>query len=150
VSGVHETSSIQARLRQAASLPDTLAASFDAFETIRLLARDGEDRIPALFAAFMSVADAAVDGREAVTAAPSLPAPDRGGGSGVSVPGPGAAADQVTGALAALSALLRDRLSHAVTLAAAPQDRGACQDAAQAAGRIWQLMAGGDDDARLR
>jgi len=60
-------------LRDAAGLPDTLAASFDAFEAVRELARGCEDKVPALFAAFMTTADAAVDGREAVTIAPSLP-----------------------------------------------------------------------------
>ena len=69
-----QTQSIQARLRDASALPDTLAVSFDAFEAIRLAARSCTDRIPELFAAFMTTADAAVDGREAITAAPSLPA----------------------------------------------------------------------------
>jgi len=80
-----EISSITTRLRDAASLPDTLAAGFDAFEAIRQLARGSEDKVPALFAAFMTTADGAVDGRDAVTVAPSLP-PDRRGGAGVSMP----------------------------------------------------------------
>ena len=73
--GVEEISGIMTRLRDAASLPDTLAVAFDAFEVIRQLARDCESRVPALFAAFMTTADAAVDGREAVTTAPALPQP---------------------------------------------------------------------------
>ena len=75
VDGVEEISGIMTRLREAASLPDTLAVAFDAFEVIRRLARDCENRIPALFAAFMTTADAAVDGREAITIAPALPSP---------------------------------------------------------------------------
>jgi len=71
---MQETGSIQARLQAASTLPDTLAVSFDAFEAIRLAARNCVDRIPELFAAFMTTADAAVKGREALTAAPSLPA----------------------------------------------------------------------------
>ena len=43
---MRETSAIEARLRAAATLTDTLAAGFDAFEIIRLLARDCEDRVP--------------------------------------------------------------------------------------------------------
>ena len=41
-----ETQSIQARLRDASTLPDTLAVSFDAFEAIRLAARSCVDRDP--------------------------------------------------------------------------------------------------------
>ena len=73
--GVQEIIRIMNRLRDAAGLPDTLAVSFDAFEAIRQLARDCENRVPALFAAFMTTADAAVDGREAITIAPGLPPP---------------------------------------------------------------------------
>ena len=74
-----QASGIEARLRQAASLPETLAAGFDAFEAIRMTARDWQDRAPELSAAFMTAADAAVDGREALTIAPSL-LPARGAG----------------------------------------------------------------------
>ena len=53
-----------------------------------------------------------------------------------------AAADagQAADALAALAAVLRDRLTDAATQADLPGDRTACQDAAEAAGRICQLM----------
>jgi hypothetical protein len=68
-------SSAEARLREAASLPDVLDAGFAAFEAIRITARACEDQVPGLLAAFMTTADAAVDGREALTVAPSLPAP---------------------------------------------------------------------------
>jgi hypothetical protein len=64
---------IQARLRDAAALPEILAVSFDAFEAIRLTARSCTDRTPQLFAAFMTTAGAATEGREAITAAPRSP-----------------------------------------------------------------------------
>jgi len=67
---VPPTESLQVRMHHARSLPDTLAASFDAFEVIRILARQFQDQVPQLFAAFMTTADAAVDGREAITIAP--------------------------------------------------------------------------------
>ena len=136
------------RLQDAASLPDTLAAGFDAFEAIRQLARDCEDKVPALFAAFMTTADAAVDGREAITIAPALP-PGRAG-AGVSVAGASAPVEEIAGALAGLGALLADRLSQAAAIAATAGDQAACTDAALAAGRICQLMTGGDDDSRPR
>ena len=137
-SDMPEANGIEARLRQAASLPQVLAAGFDAFEAIRIAARDSQDRVPGLFAAFMTTADAAVDGRESLTIAPSLPP---GGDTGRSVAMPaGAGAGQAAGALAALAAVLRERLTDAATQADMPGDRAACQDAAEAAGRICQLM----------
>jgi hypothetical protein len=72
VSDMRGTSGIEDRLEQAATLPETLAASFDAFEAIRIAARERRDRVPELFAAFMTAADAAVDGREALTIGSSL------------------------------------------------------------------------------
>jgi hypothetical protein len=68
---VHQASGIEARVRLAVGLPETLAAGFDAFEAIRMSARAWQDRVPELFAAFMTAADAAVGGREALTIAPS-------------------------------------------------------------------------------
>ena len=56
---MHDVEAIMSRLRGARSLPELLEASFDAFETIRVLARGSEDTVPSLFAAFMTVADAA-------------------------------------------------------------------------------------------
>jgi hypothetical protein len=137
---VQATSAIEAQLRAAATLPEALVAGFDAFEIIRLLARDCEDRVPGQLAAFMTVADAAVDGREAITAAPALPRPVRCG-AGAGVPGASPDVAEIAGALAALGALLRDCLSRAAVLATGPEDQAACKDAVQAAGRICQLMA---------
>ena len=93
---MHDTSGVESRLQQATTLPDMLAASFDAFEVIRRLARDNEDRVPGLFAAFMTAADAAVDGREAITAAPSLPS---GGGSEIGTSPPIRAQSQIISSL---------------------------------------------------
>jgi hypothetical protein len=135
---VHGVEVIVARLRDARSLPELLAASFDAFETIRVLARGSEDIVPSLFAAFMTAADAAVDGRQAITLATSL--------SPASVvmpvtipPAAGADIDTIT---AALAALLDERLAHAADRALLSGDRTACQEAAEAGRRIHQLMTG--------
>jgi hypothetical protein len=138
VSEVPPANGIGTRLEQAASLPEVLAAGFDAFEVIRITARHHQDQVPALFAAFMTTADAAIDGREALTTAPSLPhaAYAKPGGASAADAGTGQAAD----ALAALAAVLHDRLTDVANLADTPGDRAACQDAADAAGRICQLM----------
>ena len=109
---MHDVEAIMARLRDARALPELLTASFDAFEAIRVLARGREDMVPALFAAFMTVADAAVDGRQAIIIAPSL---SRGPGVTLAPgrPTAGADIDMMTDALAALGALLDERLAQA-------------------------------------
>jgi hypothetical protein len=134
---VPQVDNAEARLRRATSLPQTLAACFDAFEAIRVTARHCQDQVPGLFAAFMTAADAAVDGREALTVAPSLPhgigrRPDI-----VTASDPICAAD----ALVSVATVLRDRLSQAVATADELGDQAACHDAAEAADRIRQLMA---------
>lgn len=132
-----------ARLRQSVGLPDLLAASFDAFEAIRRLARQCEGMTPDLFAAFMSAATEAADGRDAITAAPALASADgpalRHGGH--ARPDPRAAADSI----AVLAAVLTGRLDDAASLATMPGDQLACQDGVQAARRIHQLMTTADD-----
>jgi hypothetical protein len=148
VSDVRQISTAETRLREATTLPSALLASFEAFEVIRLLARGNEDRVPELFAKFMMAADAAVDGREAVTIAPSLPPAASGQLPGR--PASGGDVGEIADAMAALGALLGDCLSRAATMAAAAGDRTACEEAAEAAGRICELMACGDDDTRLR
>lgn len=144
---MQDADDIEARLHAVSSVPETLAVSFSAFEVIRLAARVNEDQVPGLFAAFMTTADAAVTGREALTIAPSL-----GACSTAQVSGPrsGGALDVVTDDLARLGALLSDRLAHAAALAQAPADKAACEQAAEAARQIRDLMARGHDDGHLR
>jgi hypothetical protein len=146
---VHDVEAIMARLREARSLPELLAASFDAFEAIRVIARGSEDMVPALFAAFMTVADAAVDGREAITIAPSLSPPP-----GITLittpPAAGADIDTFTDALAVLGALLNEHLAHVADRALVPGDRAACLEAAQAGDRIHLLLTREDNDRHLR
>jgi len=96
-------------LRAAAGLPDLLAAGSDAFEIIRLAARNCGLHTPELFAALVMAADAGVDGRQS-----------RCRRSGLSVgcpllvhpPSPDAGAYKST---AALVALLGDRLARTAT-----------------------------------
>jgi hypothetical protein len=114
---------------------------------VRQLARGFEDKVPALLAAFMTTADAAVDGREAITIAPALP-PDRRAAAGVSMPRASVPAEEIAGVLAGLGVLLTEQPSRAAAIATTATDRAACTEAAQAAGRICQLMARGDHDSR--
>lgn len=149
MNGALQIQVMQARLRSCATLPDTLTAAFDAFDTIRLHARQCEDRAPELFAAFMTTAAAAADGCDAITAAPSLPPPGPHLRAG-SVPVPGADVDEIADCTAALATVLHTRLAAAATTAANGADRGACENAARSALEIRQLMARADDDADIR
>ena len=97
----------------------------------------------------MTAADAAVDGRQAITIAPSL-TPGPGVTLITSPPDEPADVNTITDALAALGALLDERLAQAADRALVPGDRAACQEAAQAGRRIHQLMAREDDDRHLR
>jgi hypothetical protein len=136
-------SSIQDRIQRVSSLPETLAACFDAFEIIRLAASACVDEVPELFAAFMTTAGAAVEGREAITAAPSLPpGPADIQGSSLAA---NATLEETMAALVNLGELLADRLSQAAAAAALPADRMACEEAAGAARRVRHLMVHDDD-----
>jgi hypothetical protein len=145
---LQQAARIEHRLRQAASLPGTLAASFDAFEAIRLLARGNEHRNPDLFAVFMMAADAAVDGREALTTSPSLPPATRH--QPAVSPATGADLDDIADAMTDLAARLAGCLARAAAMAETSGDRAACEQAAHAASQIRQLMARDDDDPCLR
>jgi hypothetical protein len=136
------------RVRDRNDLAETLAAGFDAFEMIRVTARACEDRVPELFAAFTLAAGAAVEGRNALAGAPSLP---RSGGEAASPDAASLSADvaEVADALADLSGLLATRLQEAAVHAAEATDGAACLDAADAAVRIQQFLGAGDD-ARVR
>jgi len=125
-----------------------LAAGFDAFEVIRLVARGCVDKVPGLFAAFMTTAHIAVEGREAITAAPSLPPGPAAIPASLSMAS--APVDEVISTLASLAALVEDRLSRAAAAAALNADRAACEEAAREAQQIRQLMARGDDAAGFR
>ncbi len=130
--------SAEVRLREAASLPEVLDEGFAAFEAIRVTARACEAQVPGLFAAFVTIADAAVDGREALTAAPSLPR--RSGNRPESASSSDADAGRAIDVLAQLAAVLRERLAEAASQADLAADQTACRDAVSAAGRICQLM----------
>ena len=96
----------------------------------------------------MTTAVAAVEGREAITAAPSLP-------PGPADPQPSllpadADLNEAIDTLCDLAALLDCCLTQAAAAASNPQDRDACEGAADAARRVGDLMARGDDAPGLR
>jgi hypothetical protein len=144
---VKELDAITSRLRGSTTLAELLDAGFDAFEVIRLVARACEDLAPELFAAFMTAAGTAVEGRNALGDAPSLPPATRRPAITVSS---AVGADQIADELAALAALLAQRLAEAGAQAAGDGDRAACQHATDAAADIHRLLARGLDETAAR
>jgi len=138
---MNELDTIAARLRGGTALAELLDAGFAAFEVIRLVARAGEDLAPELFAAFITAAGTAVEGRNALDGAPSLPPATRPPPTITMSPAVGA--DEIADELAALAALLAQRLAEAGAQAVGEGDRAACQHATCAAADIHRLLAPG-------
>jgi hypothetical protein len=138
-----------ARVRSSSTLAELFEAGFDAFEVIRLVARACEDRAPNLFAAFMTAAATAVEGRNALNDAPSLP-PARTGPPPAPTVSAETSADRIADELAALAALLAQRLAEARAHAAVAGDRAACQHATRAAAGIYRLLARDTDETAAR
>jgi hypothetical protein len=134
---------MRTRLEQASDLPGILDAAYDAFEGMLPVIHDQEDWARAGFAAFVMSAAAAANGRDAIAAAPSLPAaappgvPLAPGDSAA-----GASEDEAAAALAQLSQLLATRLADAARWLEQAADRTACAVAARHAGVIWSLLVG--------
>jgi hypothetical protein len=127
-------------------LPEILGHAYDVFEVIRRVARAHEDQSPDLFAAFMSAAVAAADGRDAVFTATVLPA-QAAGVAEAGQPAPGAGPLEAADWIADSAAALAIGLNRAAEHAQARQDRRACHDAAAAARQVHDLMTPADDDA---
>lgn len=128
------------RLREADGVAGVLAAAWDGFELIGVLAAAGAGLAADLYPAFMFAQGAAAEGRNAVVLAPSMPA------GGLAPFGrPGLIEDDVEGvadALAGLASALSARLREAAGLAVDDSDRLACENAAGEADRIGALLAG--------
>jgi hypothetical protein len=105
------------------------------------VARAGEDLAPELFAAFMTAAGTAVEGRNALGDAPSLP-PATGPRPAITMSAT-VGAGQIADELAALAMLLAQRLAEAGAQAAGEGDRAACQHATYAAADIHRLLGPG-------
>jgi hypothetical protein len=142
---MNELRAVTARVADSTTMSGLLGASFDAFEVIRQVARACEDRVPELFAAFMVAAGTAVEGRNALNDAPSLP-PARSDRALQPSVNTTAEVGQVADDLAELAAFLAQRLPKAAARADLPGDREACERASRAAADIHHLL-GQDTDA---
>lgn len=134
----------QERLEVARDLPEILAASYSAFDQLLVAVRQHEERAEGLFAAFVMAAASAADGRDALTSAPTLPAPLPGISAlarAAQELGGAASIDDVADELAHLSELLMTQLNHAASQAAREADQTALAEAARCAAAVNSLLA---------
>jgi hypothetical protein len=136
---VQEIDVLRDRLDAAGCVTDTLAAGWDTFALVEVIADDYADRAPDKFAAFLFAAASAAEGRDSIGFAPSMPASP-------GIPIGFAESDSrdmcdVVGELADLVSILGTRLQAAAHRADSPGDRRACEHAARDAGRICDLLA---------
>jgi hypothetical protein len=130
------------RLLGADDVPGVLAAGWDIFEYVRAVAAASADLSAEMYPAFTFARGSAVNGRNAIAFAPSMPA---GHASLTDSPAPSANdVYEVADAIAALAGTLSARLREAAELADDAGDRAACEDAARDAEQIRGLLAKGE------
>ena len=130
---------IEQHLGEAVGVADVLDAGWEIFELIGDVAAACAEQSVDLYPAFMFARGAAVDGRNAIAFAPSVPA------VGAALSG-GAVLwtddmSEVADALVGLASALSMRLQAMARLAADDGDRVACENAAHDADRISELLA---------
>ena len=131
----------RARLEQAAGLPAILDAAYDAFEDMLPAIEARQDPGSAAFTAFVMSAASAANGRDAIAAAPSLPAATHRVVTTARTLATVTAA-QAAAALTGLSRVLVSRLNAAAGLSADVGDRAACASAARHAAAVCSLLEG--------
>jgi hypothetical protein len=132
---------VGARLQQATGLPAILDAAYDAFEDMLPAIEAQQDPGSAAFTAFVMAGASAANGRDAIAAAPSLPAATHPVITTARTPAT-VTAPQAAAALTELSRLLVSSLNAAAGLSADVRDRAACADAARHAAAICSLLEG--------
>jgi hypothetical protein len=136
---VQQIELMEQHLGEAVGVAGVLAAGWEIFELIGEVAAACAERSVDLYPAFMFARGAAVDGRNAIAFAPSVPA------VGAALSGwAGLGTDdvsEVADALAGLASALSMRLRAMAPLAADDGDCVACENAARDADRISELLA---------
>jgi len=131
----------RARLEHATALPAILDAAYDAFEDMLPAIEAQQDPGSPAFTAFVMSGAPAANGRDAIAAAPSLPAVTHHVDTTARTLATVTAA-QAAAALTGLSHVLVSRLNAAAGLSANPGDRAACASAARHAAAICSLLEG--------
>jgi hypothetical protein len=139
----YEMERLALALENAGNLAELLGTAWDAFDLVITASGDCADTDEGFFTALVYALAAAANGRDAITAAPSLPPRPLAGqspGSGSYVPA--GSVLEMAGRLGTLSGVLADRLTSAAGSASDPSDRAACLTGARYAREIHALLAG--------
>jgi hypothetical protein len=131
------------RLNVAEGVPGILDAACGAFVDMLTVVECWEDPTHRLFTTYVAAGMIVANGRDAVLRAPSLPA-RRPRAAAEKKLSHGATAEDDARQLAALSAVIADRLSDASATATQLRDRIACEQAARSARNLHALFAGTD------
>jgi hypothetical protein len=131
------------RLERAIGLPAVLDAAYHAFDHMLGAIEDQQNPGGRAFAAFVMSGTAAANGRDALTAAPSLPRAVSGDLAEImAAASHGPTTEDAAAVLAGLSQLLASRLNGASESSADAGDRIACAQAAHHAASICSLLGG--------
>lgn len=130
-----------ARLEHATGLPAVLDAAYDAFEDMLPAIEAQQDPGSFAFTAFVMSGASAANGRDAIAAAPSLPAVSARRVTSTRTP-IAVTAQEAAATVAGLSRVLVSRLNAAADLSADVGDRAACASAARHAAVICSLLEG--------
>ncbi len=139
---MHTITAAGARLEHATGLPAILDAAYDAFEDMLPAIEAQQYADSAAFTAFVMSGASAANGRDAIAAAPSLPAAAAPRVVTTARAPATATARQAAAALTGLSRVLVSRLNAAAGLSADVGDRAACASAAHHAAAICSLLEG--------
>jgi hypothetical protein len=134
-----------ARLEHATGLSAILDAAYDAFEDMLPVIEAQQDPGSAAFTAFVMSAVPAANGRDAIAAAPSLPAAATHHAVTTGRTSATVTVAQAAAALAGLSRVLVSRLNAAADLSADVGDRAACASAARHAAAVCSLLEGAQE-----
>jgi hypothetical protein len=130
---------VEQHLGEADGVADVLTVAWEIFDLVGALAAACAERTTDMYPAFVFARSAAVDGRNAVAFAPSVPTVGAAlSGRPVLWTGD---VSEVADALAGLASALSMRLRATARLAADDGDRVACENAARDADRISELLA---------
>jgi hypothetical protein len=131
------------RLEAAEDVPGILEAARGAFVDMLTVVECWEEPAHRLFTTYVAAGMIAANGRDAVLQAPSLPAHRARAAAGKEL-SHGVTAEDDARQLAALSAVIADRLSDAAATATELRDRIACEQAARSARNLHALFTGTD------
>ena len=139
-----QITTLQERLRNASGLGPVLGASCEAFEAMLTVIRAHEDPGSVFFAPLVMAAALAADGRDASGSAPSMSRLLSRSGADTDDRPLAASAETAARVVADLAQLVEVRLTQVAGQAVDPDEREACEQAAQCAAAIYELLGWGE------